>query len=381
MFTRFPFRPTLLLLSTLCIVLSCSPQANAQTTNTWETLAPMPVSLTRTNGTIYHDQLIVVSGEPLAFGGEQAQVQYYNIATNQWAAGVNIDAPLVAMGVGVDSLDRFVVFAGYEGVGDQWTSSSSAYQYDVIQGELDGIARFGMQYTANTMDDQNRIYAVGGAGGNFNGIASMYRYDANLDIWEPLAPPPFGRWGGQAAFDGMGHIVYAGGFTEYYNRVAHADAAIYDIATDTWTMTTPMPEGRANGKAVLGADGLIYFLDGEHANYARTNTVYIFDPVAHTWSSGPGTHGARVEFAAGLGDDGYIYVAGGSFNGVTERLDTNPINTCTVDCNTDGIVDTQDFLCFLNLWVAGDAAADFNGDGLVDTQDFLAFLNAWVQGC
>ena len=355
--------------------------ARAQTTSTWENLAHMPVSLYRTNGTVYHDKLMVVSGEPLANGGEQAQVQYYNINTNQWASGVNIDAPLVAMGIGVDSLDRFVVFAGYEGVGDQWAWSNSAYQYDVNQGELDGIARFGGQYTANTMDDQSRIYAIGGADGGFGGIASMYRYDASLDTWETLAPSPFGRWGGQAAYDGMGHIVFAGGFTEYYNRVAHADTAIYDIATNTWTMTTPMPEGRATGKAVLGADGMIYFLGGEYRNYIRTNTVYIFDPVNHTWTTGPGMRAARVEFAAGLGSDGYIYAAGGETTGVTERLDTNPVNTCPVDCNLDGLVDTQDFLCFLNLWVAKDPDADFNADGVIDTQDFLAFLNTWVVGC
>lgn len=355
--------------------------AGAQTPSTWENLAHMPVSLSRTNGTVYHDKLIVASGEPLAFGGEQAQAQYYNINTNQWASGVNIDAPLVAMGVGVDSLDRFVVFAGYEGVGDQWTWSYSAYQYDVIQGELDGIARFGGQYTANTMDDQSRIYAIGGSDLNFHGITSMYRYDASLDTWETLAPAPFGRWGGQAAYDGMGHIVYAGGFTEYSNRVAYADAAIYDIATNTWTMTTPMPEGRATGKAVLGADGMIYFLGGEYHNYARTNTVYIFDPVNHTWTTGPGMRAARVEFAAGLGSDGYIYAAGGEFTGVTERLDTNPVDTCPVDCNLDGLVDSQDFLCFLNLWVANDPDADFNADGVIDSQDFMAFLNTWVVGC
>lgn len=54
---------------------------------------------------------------------------------------------------------------------------------------------------------------------------------------------------------------------------------------------------------------------------------------------------------------------------------------CVPDWNTDGAVNTQDVLAYLNDWVAKDPGADVTGDGLVDTRDFLAFLNLWVAGC
>jgi hypothetical protein len=54
---------------------------------------------------------------------------------------------------------------------------------------------------------------------------------------------------------------------------------------------------------------------------------------------------------------------------------------CTADLNGDGLVNTQDFLVFLNAWSAGDDLADWNGDGTVNTQDFLAYLNDWAAGC
>jgi hypothetical protein len=54
---------------------------------------------------------------------------------------------------------------------------------------------------------------------------------------------------------------------------------------------------------------------------------------------------------------------------------------CRPDVNSDGAVNTQDFLYFLNLWTAGDPLADWNADGAVNTQDFLAYLNDWVAGC
>ncbi|QKK09931.1 MAG: hypothetical protein HND58_18430 [Planctomycetota bacterium] len=54
---------------------------------------------------------------------------------------------------------------------------------------------------------------------------------------------------------------------------------------------------------------------------------------------------------------------------------------CPGDFNSDGAVNTQDILAFLNAWTAGDEAADFNEDGSVNTLDVLAFLNVWTGGC
>lgn len=54
---------------------------------------------------------------------------------------------------------------------------------------------------------------------------------------------------------------------------------------------------------------------------------------------------------------------------------------CPSDVNTDGVLDTRDFVAFLNAWVQGDSLADWDGNGAVNTLDFLAFLNQWAAGC
>lgn len=54
---------------------------------------------------------------------------------------------------------------------------------------------------------------------------------------------------------------------------------------------------------------------------------------------------------------------------------------CYADFNSDGAVDTMDFLAFLNAFQTSDPSADCNSDSLVDTLDFLCFLNAFVAGC
>ena len=48
------------------------------------------------------------------------------------------------------------------------------------------------------------------------------------------------------------------------------------------------------------------------------------------------------------------------------------------DANGDGQVNSQDFVLFLNLFVAGDPVADTNNDGQINSQDFITFLNAFV---
>jgi hypothetical protein len=49
------------------------------------------------------------------------------------------------------------------------------------------------------------------------------------------------------------------------------------------------------------------------------------------------------------------------------------------DITGDGIVNTQDFIAFLDAWANGEPAGDFNRDGTIDTRDFIAFLAAWSR--
>ena len=54
---------------------------------------------------------------------------------------------------------------------------------------------------------------------------------------------------------------------------------------------------------------------------------------------------------------------------------------CPADCDESGALDFFDFLCFQNLFGAGDPAADCDGSGALDFFDFLCFQNAFAAGC
>jgi len=54
---------------------------------------------------------------------------------------------------------------------------------------------------------------------------------------------------------------------------------------------------------------------------------------------------------------------------------------CPGDFNGDTVVNSLDFVAFLNAYVSSDPEADFNGDTVVNSLDFVAFLNAFAAGC
>jgi hypothetical protein len=65
---------------------------------------------------------------------------------------------------------------------------------------------------------------------------------------------------------------------------------------------------------------------------------------------------------------------------VAWRPRTGPV--CIADLDDSGNVDFNDYLAFLDLFVASDCRADWNGDGTIDFNDSLAFLNDYNSpGC
>ena len=55
--------------------------------------------------------------------------------------------------------------------------------------------------------------------------------------------------------------------------------------------------------------------------------------------------------------------------------------SCYGDCDSNGVLDIFDFLCFQNAFVAGDPYADCDRDGQWTLFDFVCFQSEFVGGC
>jgi probable HAF family extracellular repeat protein len=75
---------------------------------------------------------------------------------------------------------------------------------------------------------------------------------------------------------------------------------------------------------------------------------------------------------------GYGLAPGGGLRAFM-MIDNGP--GCSADCDGSGALDFFDFLCFQNLFAAGDPEADCDGSGDLNFFDFLCFQNEFAAGC
>jgi N-acetylneuraminic acid mutarotase len=107
-----------------------------------------------------------------------------------------------------------------------------------------------------------------------------------------------------------GKIYVIGGYPA--NRISVATVQVYDPATDSWRLTTPLPMA-LNHIMAASANGRLYVIGGQptaEGNGPFVNTVYEYDPAGATWTTRAPMPTARSSGAAAV-IDGRIYVAGG----------------------------------------------------------------------
>lgn len=136
-----------------------------------------------------------------------------------------------------------------------------------------------------------KIYVVGGFSEpnlqnmlKFAISSDVEVYDPVSDSWSITTPLPEGRHhAGIASYNGLLYVI--GGFTKSFLSVWHAVPTVYqyDSATTKWRELAPMPTARG-ALGVTVYQNRIYAIggyDGKHNSAA----VEIFDPETNTWSS------------------------------------------------------------------------------------------------
>jgi N-acetylneuraminic acid mutarotase len=107
-----------------------------------------------------------------------------------------------------------------------------------------------------------------------------------------------------------GKIYVVGGYPS--NRVSVRTVQVYDVATDTWRLTTPLPVA-LNHTVSASVGGKLYVIGGQASAGGAgpfVDTVYAFDPATAIWTPRAAMPTQRGG-GAGAVIDGKIYVAGG----------------------------------------------------------------------
>jgi len=105
------------------------------------------------------------------------------------------------------------------------------------------------------------------------------------------------------------HIYAIGGYPP--DRVTVDTVQVYDVATGTWGLTTPLPQP-LNHTVAAAAMGRLYVIGGQTdaSTGSFVDDVYAYDPASESWSPRAPMPTARSAAASAVIGD-LIYVAGG----------------------------------------------------------------------
>lgn len=139
---------------------------------------------------------------------------------------------------------------------------------------------------------KGKIYVVGGFSGELslkNALSfaishTIETYDPITNTWSTTTPLPEGRHhAGIASLDGFLYII--GGFAKSLLSVWHAVPTVYQYnpATNKWRELTPMPTARG-ALGVTVYQNKLYAIGG-YDGERNPDVVEVFDPRTNTWSS------------------------------------------------------------------------------------------------
>ncbi|MFG0286480.1 MAG: SBBP repeat-containing protein [Phycisphaerales bacterium JB039] len=312
-----------------------------------------------------------------------------------WGHQFGTSASDHASAVIVDSEDHVYLCGDTDG-----PAGSDAFlaKYDSEGGriwERQFAAGFENWATGLALDAAGDVVVAGHAGGDG---AVLARFTASgEELWIRRIDTPDEQWFFDIALDATGNIYFAGQvfypYSDEYSAVlmkTDAEGAMlwsrsYDhssITGEVWSAVTVDTVGNAY---VAGSYGPEWGYEGpvvmQLSKYGPSgDQLWLAEPTlgARTASaSGVHADSAGNLFISGLADRLFGIPGAGGVDALVARF--RP--ACYADCDGSGATDFFDFLCFQNLFAAGDARADCDDSGSLDLFDFLCFQNAFAAGC
>ncbi len=187
-------------------------------------------------------------------------------------------------------------------------------------------------------------------------------------------------------------------------NVVYEMEEVSNLFLDGWTLTVPGFEALSVDEQEFGGHGFYSWMDAgyTHGNVAialhidhvdaglQVLSPFTLDPLPATSFLGSDFHSHPVFYV----DRSVGFEPGDRLTATFHLTDANgnladsaPFTIqftpfwCDADWNNDGMLDTQDFVAFLNSYAGGSLGADLTDDGILNTSDFVAFLNLWNSGC
>lgn len=292
--------------------------------NSWSTKAAPPASFTQSEVVVFQGKVWVLGGQ--ASGGAfTAAVYAYDPPTDTWTTKRQLPSPRASVAAVEGADGKLNVFGGTD-VNGSVTDTTLVYDPNTDEwSEGRSLPTTLNQHLA--FRDGAQTYLVAGAAPGGQTIpAPTYLLNGYLP------PSPGGSWSGQLGSrpgSNSGFYARSGGVVDgkilmgpstqgQLNNYQLPNPYLFDPVTSTWIQKAAAPAGVTPGPYLPAGQGAVggkfYYLVGQASGW--TNTSWVFDPTANTWTqlaSSPVTApAARIGLAASdtaLG--GKVYIVGG----------------------------------------------------------------------
>jgi hypothetical protein len=229
-----------------------------QGTNTWTTMAPLPVALGQVSVGAQANKLYVAGGWP---GGSVVEdsLYIYDIPTNSWTAGPNMPGGKEAA-AGVALAGKFYVIGG-----DDFNAAlSSVYIYDIATNSWStGTALPAARTNTYATAAGGMVYVFGGLDASLsNAIDTLLRYDPVANTWTDLGSAGTagrGNYGGVSTY-GTGQLLITAGASGTY--VPSNLTRFFDIASGTFSPGPNLLTAHAGHAQGTLADGRVLVYSG-----------------------------------------------------------------------------------------------------------------------
>jgi N-acetylneuraminic acid mutarotase len=260
-----------------------------------------------------------VDGKIYAIGGggyvmpPLATAEMYDPATDTWIRKADMLTPqgyLAAAAVG----GKIYAIGGFGPGGDNAVHTRTVEMYDPATDTWTRKADLPfVQAALSASVVDGKIYAVGGAGKDWNPTNLVVVYDPATDTWTRKANMPTSRFKlSTCVLDGKIYAIGGRDVTQVFGQVE-----VYDPATDTWTRKAKMPAPRI-GPGTGVVDGRIYAIGGGFIDKSpdtngvlNPGPVAVYDPATDTWTRETDLPEPRG-WGAAVVAEGKIYAIGGA---------------------------------------------------------------------
>ncbi|HKT48102.1 MAG TPA: IPT/TIG domain-containing protein, partial [Candidatus Acidoferrales bacterium] len=283
-----------------------------------------------------HTATPLPSGKVLVVGGsgDNSSELYDPVAkTFSYAGALNVIRGLhsatmlqngkILIAGGVTPLDNF---------GDS-TETATAELYDPsTQGFTPtGSLNFARQGHTATLLQNGQVLVVGGFQGGGNGsVGTAELYDPVSGTFTVTGSLSVARTGASATLLNDGTVLVAGGLTSTLGGTSVATAEIYNPTTGTFTVISNLPAAQYAQSATLLSNGTVVLAGGAtftNGNPVPAAHVYIYDPVAQTFSVIASLGIARSGQTATVLKDGTVLLVGGENPSLNLPYDTAEVYT------------------------------------------------------